>query len=173
MQVILIILICVFLLILIGVNVYLLILYIHVDDKGLGNVVYTKILVIIGLILAQAQALMVPLDVANRSAIESDSLDMQAFWFFLYIVVLVFIALLIPYAIFFYETDHDDHICKRLGLSFLYTFGTLIFTCLVLFISWVIFRWVDMDVKSIQLKSTDTFSGTIKTPATADNQFTF
>ena len=173
MQVILIILICVFILILLGVNFYLMVLYIHVDDKGLGNVIYTKILVIIGLTLAQAQALMVPLDVANRTAVDSDSLDMQAFWFFLYIIILIFIALLIPYAIFFYESDHDDHICKRLGVALCFTFGTLIITTLILVISWVIFRWVDMEVKSLQLKVSDTFSGTIVSPSTSDNTFTF
>lgn len=40
-------------------------MYCHPDDKGWGNVVYCKILVVAGLTLCQAQALMVPLDVAN------------------------------------------------------------------------------------------------------------
>lgn len=89
-------------LILLGINVYLLILYIHPDDKGWGTALYCKILVIIGLTLCQAQALMVPLDVANRSAVISDSLDMKTFWYILYIIVLFFITILIPYAIFLY-----------------------------------------------------------------------
>ena len=92
-------------LILIGVNFYLMALYIHEDDKGLGNVLYTKILVIVGLTLAQASVLMVPLDVANRSALLNSSLDMTVFWFIVYIVILVFVTVLFPYAIFFYETD--------------------------------------------------------------------
>lgn len=41
----------------------------HPDDKGFCNVVYMKVLAILGLTVAQAQALMIPLDVANRSAI--------------------------------------------------------------------------------------------------------
>ena len=91
--------------ILLAVNIYLLILYIHPDDKGWGSAVYCKILVVLGLMLCQAQALMVPLDVANRSAVVSTGIDMKSFWFFLYIIVLVFIVVLIPYAIFLYETD--------------------------------------------------------------------
>lgn len=102
MDVVLIILICVMSVILLGVNIYILALYIHSEDKGLGNVIYTKVLVVIGLTLAQAQALMVPLDVANRSALLSESLDMATFWFIIYIVILGFISVLIPYAIFFY-----------------------------------------------------------------------
>lgn len=90
------------LIVLLAINIYLLILYIHPDDKGWGNVVYCKILIVLGLTLCQAQALMVPLDVANRSAIIPDGLDMTAFWFFLYIIVLIFICILMPYSIFFY-----------------------------------------------------------------------
>jgi len=92
-------------LILLAVNIYLLILYIHPDDKGWGTAWYCKILVILGLTLCQAQALMVPLDVANQSAVISDSMNMRDFWYFLYIIVLIFITILIPYAIFLYETD--------------------------------------------------------------------
>lgn len=88
--------------ILLAINVYLLVLYIHPDDKGWGTAIYCKILVILGLTLCQAQALMVPLDVANRSAVVSNALDMKSFWFFLYIIVLIFITILIPYAIFLY-----------------------------------------------------------------------
>ncbi len=93
------------LIVLLAVNIYLLILYIHPDDKGWGTAVYCKILVILGLTLCQAQALMVPLDVANRTGLVSDGIDMRAFWFFMYIIVLVFVSVFIPYAIFLYETD--------------------------------------------------------------------
>jgi LMBR1 domain-containing protein 1 len=91
--------------ILLGINIYLLILYIHPEDKGWGTALYCKILVILGLTLCQAQALMVPLDVANESAILTNGIDMRSFWFGIYITVLIFVTVLIPYAIFFYETD--------------------------------------------------------------------
>lgn len=98
-----IILIILFVIILTGINIYLLALYCHPDDKGWGNVVYCKILVVVGLTLCQAQALMVPLDVANESALLMEGgLDMQAFWTFLYITVLIMITILLPYALFLY-----------------------------------------------------------------------
>lgn len=105
MQAYLIVLIIVMAIILLAINIYLLILYIHPDDKGWGNAIYCKVLVILGLTLCQSQALMVPLDVANQSAIIPGGIDMRAFWFFLYIIILFFVAVLIPYAIFLYETD--------------------------------------------------------------------
>ena len=57
----------IFIFILLAVNVYLLTLYVHTDDKGFRTALYCKILVIFGLTLCQAQALLVPLDVANDS----------------------------------------------------------------------------------------------------------
>ena len=102
MEAYLIILIVVMTIILLAVNIYLLALYIHPDDKGWGTAIYCKVLVVVGLTLCQAQALMVPLDVPNRSAIVEDALDMKAFWFFLYIVVILFVTIFMPYAIFLY-----------------------------------------------------------------------
>ena len=105
MEAYLIVVIVVMAIVLLAINIYLMILYIHPDDKGWGTAIYCKVLIVLGLTLCQAQALMVPLDVANRSAIISDAINMAVFWFFLYIIVLCFICILMPYAIFFYETD--------------------------------------------------------------------
>ncbi len=91
--------------ILIAINIYLLALYVHTDDKGFGTALYCKVLVVVGLTLCQAQALMVSLDVANVSALDSSGIDMKNFWFFLYIAVIIFICFLLPFALFFYETD--------------------------------------------------------------------
>ena len=69
-----IILILVFIALLSIINVYLLKLYCHRDDKGWKKATYCKVLIVFGLTLCQAQALMVPLDVANAVALESASL---------------------------------------------------------------------------------------------------
>jgi len=47
------------------VNVYILAVYIHPDDKGFGNSIFPKIIIVLGLSLAWGQMFMVPLDVAN------------------------------------------------------------------------------------------------------------
>ena len=142
MEAYLIILIVVMTLILLAVNIYLLALYIHPDDKGWGTAIYCKVLVVVGLTLCQAQALMVPLDVANRSAIVDNALDMKAFWFFLYIVVILFVTIFMPYAIFLYETDEEDPMCKRLLKAVAYTFGALVISVMILFISWAFLKFI-------------------------------
>lgn len=130
--------------ILLAINIYLLILYIHPDDKGWGSAVYCKILVVLGLTLCQAQALMVPLDVANRSAIVAAGMDMKVFWYIIYIVVLAFITILLPYAIFLYETDEEDSVCSRLLKAFCYLIGSLVISLLIFFITWIFFKYVDL-----------------------------
>ena len=148
-------LIVVFIIILFGVNIYLLILYCHPDDKGWGNVIYCKILVVLGLTLCQAQALMVPLDVANDSAlINTSGIDMLTFWTALYIIILVMITILIPYALFFYETDEDDSMKKRLLTALCYTFGAIVISVIVLFISWAVFKSVSLPYSQVALQLT-------------------
>jgi len=92
----------IFVIILLAINIYLLALYVHSDDKGIGTALYCKVLVVLGLTLCQAQALMVPLDVANVSAIDANGIDMKSFWYFIYLVVLIFMCLLLPFALFLY-----------------------------------------------------------------------
>lgn len=105
MQTFLILEIIAFVLILFGVNIYLLFLYIHHDDKRLCASPYAKIFIVLGLTVCQAQALLVPLDVTNNSALLSPSdrqLDMGLLWLIIYCTLLAFICILIPFAIFFY-----------------------------------------------------------------------
>lgn len=92
----------IFVFILLAINIYLLALYVHTDDKGFGTALYCKILVVIGLTLCQAQALLVPLDVANNSSQDPNGIDMKGFWYFIYSTVLILICLLLPFALFFY-----------------------------------------------------------------------
>lgn len=108
MNALLVILTLIFVAVLIAINIYILKVYEHTDDKGFFNSLYCKILIIMGSTLFQAQALLVPLDVANESAgFSPGGLDMKSFWYFLYLVLIVFVCFLLPYALFFYETDSD------------------------------------------------------------------
>jgi len=93
-----------------GVSFYLLAIYCHPDDNGIGTHILLKILVIFGLALSWAQVLMVPLDVANARS--GGGLDMQTFWFVIYASIALMITILLPFAIFLYETDEDKNIVK-------------------------------------------------------------
>lgn len=56
--------------------------------------------------LSWAQVLMLPLDVSNMSGFGGD-LDMQLFWFIVYIATGVFVLFIIPSLIYYYEADDE------------------------------------------------------------------
>jgi hypothetical protein len=62
--------------------------------------------------LAWAQVLMLPLDVSNVRG-TGGGIDMKLFWFVIYISTAVFIAIVLPSLIFWYEAD-PDWTCVRI-----------------------------------------------------------
>lgn len=96
-----------------------------------------KIIIVLGLTICQAQALLVPLDVAFKSNypnLWTNQLNMSTLWLILYIALLVLICLLIPFAIFFYETDSEDNLLRRLLRAFGYLFITFLISAAIFFI---------------------------------------
>lgn len=76
---------------------------------------------------------------------------MLAFWTVLYIIILVMITILLPYALFFYETDEDDPMKKRLLTALCYTVGAIIISVMLFFISWAVFKWVNLPYNQLSL----------------------
>jgi LMBR1 domain-containing protein 1 len=123
MDVFLIIITIIFSILLLVVSFYILALYCHPDDRGFGSHILLKILVIVGLTLSWAQVLMVPLDVANSRG-EGGQLDMMSFWNTIYCIIAFMVTILLPFAIFMYETDEDKSIVlfnlkRRVGFALL------------------------------------------------------
>lgn len=155
----LIILTLVFVAILIGVNVYILRLYVHADDKALGTALYCKVLIVLGSTLFQAPALLVSLDVANESATFSPGgLDIKSFWYFLYLVIVSFVCLLLPFSLLFYETNGDEACCRRFGKALIYTIAANIASILLIFISYNFLKYAELPVHAITSDGTATFT---------------
>lgn len=58
------------------------------------------------MILIWAQALMLPLDVANNHfSPNSGGIDMKTLWSIIYMITLAMITILLPFSMLFYETD--------------------------------------------------------------------
>ena len=72
-------------------------------------------MVVLGLSLAQFSVLMLPLDVANRNACDqtkllsacSYTLPMTSLWTYIYIIMIVWVAFVIPFTLFYYEADSE------------------------------------------------------------------
>ena len=74
---------------------------------------------------------------------------MKGLWYAIYLVSLIFVCLLMPFAMFFYETDEDESFCRRFGKSILFTLAANIISILLLFITWNFFKFVDLPVYSV------------------------
>ncbi|GMH57178.1 hypothetical protein TrRE_jg3308, partial [Triparma retinervis] len=98
--------------ILLAINVYLIVYFQHPDDKNESYL--PKFLILIGFTIAQCSILLLPLDVANKEGYSGcdgydtavcGGIDMALLWEITYLAVLVYVVLLIPFAIFYYEAD--------------------------------------------------------------------
>lgn len=94
-------------------NVYILINYQHPDDSN--QAYFPKVLVVLGLSVAEISILMLPADVANKHACKHSiwngacnyTLPMKQLWYAVYIIDAVLVFLVIPFAIFYYEGDQE------------------------------------------------------------------
>ena len=98
----------------IALSVYLIVIYQHPEDKN--QAWFPKIVVLMGLCIAIWTVLLFPLDVANQqSCTLSDSLSqcsytfpMQTMWEAVYIANMLLVFVLIPFSLFFYESDSES-----------------------------------------------------------------
>ena len=108
----------IFTFLLILINTYVMIIYIHPDDKGLGNALFYKILVVAGLTLSFGQVMMIPLDISNSRT--NGSIDMLVFWQMVYVLIFIMLVFILPFAIFLYESDPDHPLSKRICGAMIY-----------------------------------------------------
>jgi LMBR1 domain-containing protein 1 len=143
----LIILIIIFSVVMVLVNSYLMIIYIHPDDKGVGNSVYYKILVVLGMSVCFGLILMMPLDVSN--ARHNGGLNMKDFWLAMYVIVFIMIVFLLPFGIFLYESDPDRNIAARICGALLYECIVVIVSLALLFISFAFCNTAHIPITTI------------------------
>jgi hypothetical protein len=113
------------------ISTYLLALFSHPDEKSQSP--HLKLLIILGLTISHICVLLIPLDLANDNLI-----DIQLLWEIVLWTMLVFVTVLIPVAVIYYEKDEMDSVGKRIketvcqfglffavvgGLSMIFHFG--------------------------------------------------
>jgi len=88
---------------------------------------------------------MLPLDVSNSRG--NGGLDMTVFWEMVYIINFIFLTILIPFAIFFYESDDQLTFRKRMCSAICYTLAAFIIFALIFFISYAYLRYAEIPVQ--------------------------
>ena len=83
------------------------------------------------------QLLLVPLDVSNQLGSGNSSAIMEPLYSAIYIIIFVFVASIIPFTIFLYESDEEDSLASRICWSTLFAIGIASIWCAFIFISYV------------------------------------
>ncbi len=107
MDIVLLIVVIILALVLVGLNIYLLAYYSHPDDEGFGVSIWPKIVAVLGLTLAFAQILILPLDISNSRG-SGSGFRVDILWQILIICVAVYIVFLAPISLFYYEAEDEE-----------------------------------------------------------------
>ena len=137
-------------------NVYVLVHFQHPDDRN--QAYFPKIVVVSGLTMAVLSLLLLPLDVANRSAcaeeiIESAcryTLPMLDMWYATYMIMFSYIFVLIPWTLFYYEQDSDATQAKKLVSSSLWSVATVVVLGLSMLIAYYFGGKAKFDMLSVE-----------------------
>ena len=124
---------------------YILAVYCHPEDKGFGAGNYCKVIVICSITLSWALILIFPLDISNSRG-EGVGADMHMFWIVMLMILVGFIAILIPNAILFYETDDECSMKSRIFSTICQHSIALLVAGVITFGSFPLFRFVDIPV---------------------------
>ncbi|KAH9306203.1 hypothetical protein KI387_010607, partial [Taxus chinensis] len=119
-------------------NIYLLINFQHPDD--LNQAYFPKLVVVLGLSVAEISILMLPADVANQHACSHAiyngacnlTLPMKDLWLAIYILDAVLVFFVIPFAMFYYEGDQEKSVGKRVLSALMWVIMTAVVVGLVL-----------------------------------------
>lgn len=130
-----------------GLVMVLLVNFVHPDD--VNQALVPKVVCVFALWLAFCSVLVLPFDVANQRG-EGGDLRVDVLWQIIYITDAVLLALVVPYAFFFYESDVDAadskaRCCAKQGcMALQWTLGFFITFTLILLI--LFFTLADAEV---------------------------
>ncbi|OMJ74061.1 hypothetical protein SteCoe_27114 [Stentor coeruleus] len=126
MDIFLIVITCVVALLLFLSTFYGLIYFLDPAEKGFADSWFLKLIVMCAIMLAWAQVLSLPLDVANSHG-GVGSLNIDILWQILYLAIFCFVTVILPTSMFFFESDDEEPVCDRIW----YTVKHMIFVVIV------------------------------------------
>lgn len=157
-------------------NVYLLVFYQHPEDRNQARACpqscvrrphapvrhacqayFPKLVVVLGLTLAFLSVLMLPLDVANRDACDASyllsschyTLPMTELWTYTYVVMIVWVTFVIPFTMFYYETDSEQSAGKALFEAAQYWLVTVVVFAILLAIGYSVGGYLEFEMQTL------------------------
>jgi LMBR1 domain-containing protein 1 len=78
------------------------------------------------------------------------TLPMDELWYSVYIITLIYCAILIPFTTFWYESDFDATVAQKIWNSSFYVVMSAVFVALVLFLCWYYTGYANFEVSIVQ-----------------------
>lgn len=125
------------------VNIYMFVIYSHPDDLKNASGWFSRIVIIAGSALAWALILVLPLDVANSRG-TGGGFNMELFYQILFIVYFAFIVFILPFTLFYYESDDEKPFMSRLCYAFCLELSVIIITVIMTLIAYFALRKVQL-----------------------------
>lgn len=137
-------------------NLYVLVNFQHAEDRNQAYL--PKVIVVTGLSIAIFQVLMFPLDVSNRSACSQNvvasacdfTLPMEQLWHFVHMTTALYVFIVIPFAMFFYEADSELTMRGKLLSATKMVSMSFTVLALVLGIAYGLAGFVDYEVERLE-----------------------
>jgi len=116
-------------------NIYFIAHYSHHADSFFGSSTAAKAVLVLGYMLAQGQLLMLPLDVQNTR--EGTNIEMYMMWYIVIMASLFYIAVALPFGLFFSETDEEKEFKWRICQAFKNQVILLVVLAVIIFPTYV------------------------------------
>jgi len=135
---------------------YTYVVYCHPEDKGFGQKIFFKVVVISGMFICSVMVLSLPLDVANSRGL-GGGLNIDGTVKVIFMVMFLYIVFLLPFSMFLYETDEDKtlvvsaHQCGRIFEAVKLQMCTTLILGVLFFLAFGIFNDSKIPVRITQV----------------------
>ncbi|KAG6614306.1 LMBR1-like membrane protein [Phytophthora cinnamomi] len=149
-------------------NVYILVYFQHDDDKNTAY--FPKALVVFGLFFAEATVLLLPLDVANNSTAVGcaegwntacGNINMDLLWLMVFLSIVIFLVVLLPFAIYYYEADDGEDNPKKSqwGEAIKMELGTVIVAAALITVLYITSAKSSVPMRALEVNSRSATAG--------------
>lgn len=144
-------------LIMIVMTVYVLIIYTHPEDLKCSKSIPSKIIILISSCVVWMFLFLLPLDIAASKKMDV-GLNLSLLYQILFLVSVILIFLLLPIAIFLYNSDEEKPLFRRIMGSIFSEFVILVLLGTVSIICWKTLKTVDFSNLEVVLMESAVFS---------------
>ena len=135
-------------------SIYILAYFCHPDDTSSFDGWVLKIVVVFGIILSWSQVLALPLDVSNNRGF-GNGLDMHLFWCIIYYADFIYVFIIYPLSVSYYECDSEWTFCEKLKHSLCFFILTLIIFITIVVTLYILFGKAEVPITAYEINLSD------------------